>query len=361
MFGRVSSPEFRVSSFELRRSNHGFGSWVFGSWYLGFGLPVLLLSLSLCLGACSPMNLQKSKPLPESFEPRCLYVTDSGAALLGGILANNEALIQRVEGDTSAEAFRHEGWVVALSGFGRDLYGVTGRFEDGGRAWVVLHSDDDGASWTERGTVPSASVGQLLALDGGELWALGAKVLMRSRDGGRSWENVDAPGERNVHGERLIRAPGWVGITSKDGGTLRAVEEGGQLRWRELWPKATILQTEGDYALVEAGGRVKLSRFAEQAGEPKILGLVELPVSLKWPAAFFVDGGQISLIASSASSERGDRARGRYLLQSDDSGKTWKTDRVPGPSFHQNADFGPDGTLYAHGSRGSLLVLPAVQ
>lgn len=109
----------------------------------------------------------------------------------------------RLNGAEMKEVHRFPGAVIEMSGQGRTWFVMLSLPVPGDRRerrYQLVRSTDDGLTWEERGDV--VNTGALLTLSANEVWILSDPVA-RSADGGRTFQEVSLPGERDTISERL--------------------------------------------------------------------------------------------------------------------------------------------------------------
>lgn len=91
------------------------------------------------------------------------------------------------------------------------------------RRYQMVRSMDDGLTWEERGDV--VDTGPLLVLSANEVWILSDSV-MRSADGGLTFQEVSLPGERDSINERLSLGRNGDVLLTGPSGLLRMGRDG---------------------------------------------------------------------------------------------------------------------------------------
>lgn len=299
--------------------------------------------------------------LPRRFTPVRIVPRPGGRILLGGYLGTateahdkRRALLLvagRTPGTPLHTAFDRPGWItgldVAEDGVGWATRAVPAA--DGGVPRMsLLGTTDGGDSWEQIGRIPVASVSCLLAAGSGEIWILGASGLHASGDGGASWQQIDAPGDRAVPGERLFRAGERVLLAGPE--CVYVTRDGGGSWGRRDVHGVHVRAVHGPWIAARGDGETLLGR----PSGPRLHGFARLRGDLD-PIELRVDRPSVRLLAVGRT---GGDTPVILLFESDDDGRTFGGSRlrvVPTPGW---AALVPGGGIVAVDPDRRLLVRP---
>jgi photosystem II stability/assembly factor-like uncharacterized protein len=149
---------------------------------------------------------------------------------------------------------------------------------------TILRTDDSGTTWTVVATPPVAAGssnlgGMFTASDASTLWAgaqreaggHGHPLLAVSRDGGRTWSDVNLPGMAGESGGTqvfLTQAPvflddatGFVEVDGPDGTRVFATTDGGRTWEARTVPTSTgpVFFVDANHWVVPAGGSIAVT------------------------------------------------------------------------------------------------------
>lgn len=138
----------------------------------------------------------------------------------------------RLHGAEMKAVHQFPGAVIKMSGQGSTWFVMLslptdqeeprdGRYPD--RRYQLVRSTDAGLTWEERGDV--VETGPLFVLSASEVWILSDQV-MRSTDGGLTFQGVSLPGERNTIRERLSLGRNGDVLLTGPRGLLRMGRDG---------------------------------------------------------------------------------------------------------------------------------------
>ncbi|MBZ5712101.1 hypothetical protein [Nannocystis pusilla] len=194
------------------------------------------------------------------------------------------------------------GWALARPSFGE---------------YVLLHSNDGGASWRPRASVPTKSARGLVVADG-SLWLYGSRDLLRSRDGGQSWDPISPPVDIGIR-TRLAAQGGRLMVY---GDTLVWTDDGGQ-HWTTDLMGERVSAIDGEWVSVMRNSSPIVARVRDGALEdgPAIPTTGE-PVHLS------VEGATIRVLSKPATTSPGEIYEGWIYLHSEDDGSTWRECRL---------------------------------
>lgn len=242
------------------------------------------------------------------------------------------AQLHRVTARGLERVYEGPGWVQALDCHGNLCLalGATLKASGAGSDYHLLASTEGGKQWSIRGPVGAPSASQVLAVSANEAWVLGAWCLMRTADGGATWQEVALEGERNPHQERLRRTERGVALLGKG---LFHTQDGGATWSRELSGSARLVDMEGAYVLAVEGGQ---ARVGERRGG-EVRWLAPLPPGRE-PLRLAVAGGAPRVLTRGADPSKGVDAA---LHFSEDGGKTWATQKLElGPHMDIAGSYG---------------------
>lgn len=210
----------------------------------------------------------------------------------------------------------------------------------------VLVSEDDGASWVQSPAPTRATLTGVHFHDAERGWAVGHDaVILRTLDGGRSWQQVHAAPEeerplldvwfRDATNGFAIGAYGYFLVTG-DGG--------------ESWTAGKV--SEDDFHLNHissaGGGRLYIAAEAGFLYRSDDAGKTWGELPSPYEGSFFgtLALGRDALLAFGL--------RG-HLFRSDDAGESWRTLDTGTESLLTGALRAPDGTVLVAGLAGALL------
>ncbi|MCC6998799.1 MAG: hypothetical protein IT370_29575 [Deltaproteobacteria bacterium] len=278
--------------------------------------------------------------LPQGFHSQALHSTGSGGVLLAGWLQGGQswsiddrrAAIVLAHGDFVTQSHHGPGWIEALDVNGAAIWAVAATLREGGTGSVyrLLGSRDGGVSFTGQGLIPVASVVQVLAAGGDEVWVLGADTLARSTDGGASWHDVNAPGRRDPARERLSVGGGRIIIVGD--GVHASADHGDS--WVSHLAGVEVHAVVGALLLATIEGKVSFGVMA--------------PAGPRWLRTFDQATLPFSMVASAARVaflSRDATGPGLLYWRSEDSGRTWACRRVAASEGEHGASLDPAGGL----------------
>jgi photosystem II stability/assembly factor-like uncharacterized protein len=213
---------------------------------------------------------------------------------------------------------------------------------------TILRSPD-GAAWVHADTRGEADLARIAAnIDGSVLLAVGARgVILRSTDGGRSWQsvlNADAADleTASFHGPSAA----WIAAGAR-GRLLRSTDSGKS--WKPLpSPLTSALHTSFVDAKTQKlmiGGDDGVVGVSADGGLSWDVTKISMPDPVT-PITSFHRFGDLLLATS---------ALGRFLLSADD-GYSWDLLQAQGTAFWTDATFDPEhGSLVLVGHNGDIL------
>lgn len=306
------------------------------------------MAAAMLLVACEKRSWKEVARLPREFRVGAALALGPNLGLVGGrFLARNgnvpvikAAAIFRVHGERVERVFsRPKADVFSLAsraGVHWALLRIRAPADNEARRVALLSSTDGGSNWQEVGPVP-AHASQLLATSRSELWVLGVDSLLHTADGGTTWTQLEAPGERNPIEERLaLIDEGHVGIIGKDGILLLA--RGSAQFDRRILPGHWVMAADGRFVVVRHEGRSRVGEVSENLDGVRWLGTIRKEAA---PFDLVVSGRRMWLLALPENDPL--PLRGVFLFTSNDGGRSWSSSRVRSAAWYDDVDVGPDG------------------
>jgi photosystem II stability/assembly factor-like uncharacterized protein len=292
--------------------------------------------------------------LPSNFHADSTIALSAEVALLGGHLLapfadlkQAEAAIFRWSRDNAPErVYSGPGWIVCAAAADKTVWALAAvlREDRNGGDHRLLISTDAGHRFEERGAVPFRYLAQLVAISSTEAWVIGSENLIRTVDGGKTWQPVQAPGERNSVKERLSSNGNRVMLL---GNGIRSTEDGGRT-WRHHPVEGVHVRAID--GITFTGTFEKKLRVGRLQGEtPQWLSTID--DSNVVPFRIVAEGSHLR-IAVYFTDKRAER--GVMVYESKDDGKHWKEIDVPWAT-QESLALGPQGSGFAVGLEGRLL------
>jgi hypothetical protein len=171
-------------------------------------------ALSTSAGASVQLNpWQVIGRLPSNFKPMSVLALSNEEVLVGGCTSDVfpypsescTASIFKVSGADVQRVYDGPGYVEVMARSGHTVFADVGVHNPGRlNRHRMLRSSDDGRHFAEE--IPVSGIEemeQLIAVHPTEIWAVAGFALIASFDGGRSWTEMSAPGDRNPSRDRL--------------------------------------------------------------------------------------------------------------------------------------------------------------
>ncbi|MGC4067399.1 MAG: hypothetical protein QM784_22690 [Polyangiaceae bacterium] len=293
--------------------------------------------------------------LPSDYQAHSTIALSADVALFGGRLLPPfmdlkyaEAAIFRWQPDaTPSRVYSGRGWIVCMAAAERTIWAVAAvlREDRNGGHLRLLMSADAGQSFEERDAIPFSELDQMVALSDREAWVLGAWTLARTVDGGKTWRNVEAPGDRNSIDEQLARHGRRIQLVGRDG--IRETEDGGQTWSHHPVDGVHVRTIHGTTFAGTFEKRLRVGRL--HSGSPTWLATIDDGNTV--PFRIVAEGTSIR-IAAYFTDKRAER--GVVVYESKDDGKHWKSVDVPWAS-QEGIALGPKGSGFAVGLERRLL------
>ncbi|MBI2264590.1 MAG: hypothetical protein HYU64_05405 [Armatimonadetes bacterium] len=291
----------------------------------------------------------------QGYYPDTTRVLGSGTGLTGGYvrsevedkLEKRRAAIFLVTRDTVLRTYDGPGWILSMDRTGTIVWaiGATLKKEGQGSDYRLLRSEDNGKSWKERGPISALSLIKVLAVGPNEVWALGARTLVRTADGGKTWQAVQAPGERDPYKESLSVQGRSVLLLGQG---ILATRNGGRTWEKRLWPDVQIVDISGEVLLAKSDSTHRVGVLTH--GGVQWLASFEKKM---WPFRLVVEGKAIRFLAVPSDAFLGS---GMYLYESYDYGKSWRKTFILCRASEGAVDIGPGGSGLAVNVKGELLL-----
>jgi hypothetical protein len=310
--------------------------------------------------------------LPPRFLPSAMVCTGDSALILGGergeylpgerALFEEEAVAFNVHRDNPDPQRIPVGTGFVLDASQPEagvIYAVRIEWSpDRAEQSQLVRSRDQGQSWEDVDAAPSDIIGvEFVSRDAGWVWS--SRRAYHTRDAGASWSGVDAPGLLPRGSPRpVVDRTGalWIAVGH---GTAWKPEENAIARILPNLQVEPLLQSTefrvwemdvsdaGDiWFLAEEAGRVSLRRLRpEQDGSDCAL-VAELPGGL--PDYLRIVGSEIVAVLSKTGADDE-----RFLMISKDLGATWKQVRPPEPRVRRYCALTAD-KIWMVGSSGAV-------
>lgn len=284
--------------------------------------------------------------LPEDFHATSTLALSPTAALFAGYfqsratwIEDRDAAIFRWENTEPQRVYGGAGWVECASAVGQTVWAIAAvlRPDHNGSFYRALVSSDGGRSFGERGAVPVQSLSAMVAVSANEAWVLGAYTLARTNDGGRSWQDVRAPGTRDPIREKLALVGGRL-VLIGDGAL--STSDGGKT-WDRVVGNGVKLGAIDRLTIAGAFGSNTRIGFMDAAG-PRWTASVDMKGAI--PFRIVADGQHLRIAAEFADSRA---ERGIVVYESKDGGQTWKSTWLTGVTTPGAIGFGPSGSGFA--------------
>lgn len=234
--------------------------------------PVLALLFSLffgCSGGWSTVG-----QLPENFKANQALWVDGNIWIFGAIrpslsdgdstsqLRGREARVYQQTNNGLHLDHSDNGWFVAADNKDGELWAVRARLKESGTNsdYHLLVKPGPEQEWQNRGPITEAlSVGRVVIEGDGCGWIHGAQTLLRTCDGGHSWDSISAPGGRSVINQPLISTGPESAILG--GSNLQQTVDGGET-WSVL-SQSPAHATDGRFVVTRTENGLKIGALKE--------------------------------------------------------------------------------------------------
>lgn len=234
--------------------------------------PVLALLFSLffgCSGGWSTVG-----QLPENFKANQALWIDGKVWLFGAVrpslsdgdstsqLRGREARVYQQTDNGLRLDHSDGGWFVGADNKDGEIWAVRARLKESGSNsnYDLLVKPGPEQEWQNRGPIAEAlSVGRVVIEGDGCGWIHGAQTLLRTCDGGTSWDSISAPGGRSVINQPLIST--GPGSAILGGSNLQETTDGGET-WRVL-SQSPVHATDGRFVVTSTDSGVKIGALKE--------------------------------------------------------------------------------------------------
>ncbi len=256
---------------------------------------------------------------------------------------NPTAVLFRLEPAGVRELVRRPGRFLALDVADEVVWALLSVARpEGGSSFSVLRSP----ALDQPLPVPATSLARLLAVSATEAWVLGPDTLLRTTDGGQTWQAVSAPGQRSGVTERLEQA----------GSTVRLLTQGSVLTTRDGGANWQALDLQGARACaLDKGALLAVQNGEIRFGAPSDAGV-------QWLGSFAYDAEPVRLAMGpggasfAALPNHPEQQPGILYFESADQGQNWGIQLIPARVIEGAVDLRAEGGLMV-GPAGDLFIL----
>lgn len=283
---------------------------------------------------------------PPGFTPHACRVDTPDVAYCAGWCEPYQtpaAVLLQVGPAGVREVVRRPGRFLALDLAGETMWALLSVARpEGGSSYFVVRSP----ALDTPLPVPATSLARLLAVTPTEAWLLGPDTLLRTTDGGHTWQTVDAPGRRSGLTERL----------SCSGSTVRLLSQGSILTTRDGGANWQALDLQGARACaLDRGALLAVHDGDIRFGAPSDEGV-------EWLGSFAYDAEPVRLAMGPAGASfvalpnHPEEQPGILYFESADQGQNWSIQLIPARVIEGAVDLRTEGGLMVSPA-GELFIL----